>query len=661
MLVGEHRPANDASREVEAVGAAGMERAAPRAGIQLPGDAMRIMDVRGTVVLVGIAASLTLAACGGGDKGGGSDTAGGAARAGGGGDNRARNAQADSAMRIAMADSSNWASYGRDYTNQRYSPLTQITAANVGQLKQAWSYKTGMPHAFEASPIVVGGTMYVSTPLNHVVALDARTGQKKWEYAPTLGKTVHCCGPVNRGIAVYGGRVYMGQLDAKLIALDASNGSKVWEKQLGDPMQGYSMNGAVVAVDGKVIAGVGGGEYGIRGFVGAYDAATGDEVWRFYTIPSPEDGGWWGKWSETDPFGTKLNRNIAQEKADSGKYADAWKTGGAGVWQAAAVDRDLGMLYFTTGNPSPDLDGSPRPGDNLYSSSIVAVDLATGKHKWHLQEIPHDVWDLDTASPVVLMDVKDSAGGTVKAIAQAGKTGWVYVADRTTGRPIRRSEAFVPQSNMFALPTPEGTRMLPGANGGSEWSPTAYSPQTGYMYILAMHQPMNYIVKPAPRNQPGLWLGGAFVGTGEPQYGQFVAVDLNTGKVAWKYRTAKPMIGGALATAGGVVFTGTADKEFLALDAKSGRRLWRHVADGGVNAPPISYAIDGKQYVAVAAGGNYQINAPRNDEVIVFSLDGAGGAGGAATTGANTGTTTDTTNRATASATTSGTSRGGGR
>jgi PQQ-dependent dehydrogenase (methanol/ethanol family) len=626
---------------------------------------MRIIDVPRAAALVGVCASLALAACGGGEKGERRDstTTTTQTRAGGGGDNRARNAQADSAMRAAMADSGNWASYGRDYTNQRYSPLTQISPANVGQLKLAWSYKTGVPLAFEASPIVVGGTMYVSTPLNHVVALDARSGQKKWEYAPTLGTTVFCCGQVNRGIAVYGGRVYMGQLDGKLVALDASNGSKVWEKQLGDPRQGYSMNGAVVAVDGKVLAGVSGGEYGIRGFMGAYDAATGDEVWRFYTIPSPEEGGWWGKWSETDPFGAKLNRNIAQEKADSAKYADTWKTGGAGVWQAAAVDRELGMVYFTTGNPSPDLDGSPRPGDNLYANSIVAVDLATGKHKWHLQEIPHDVWDLDPASPVVLMDVKDSAGGTVKAVAQAGKTGWVYVVDRATGRPIRRSDAFVPQTNMFAQPTLEGTRMLPGANGGSEWSPTAYSPQTGYMYILSLHQPMNYIVKSQPRQAPGLWLGGAFVGTGEPQYGQFVAVDLNTGKVAWKSRTARPMIGGALATAGGVVFTGTADKEFLAFDAKSGRQLWRHVATGGVNAPPVSYAIDGKQYVAVAAGGNFQINAPRSDEVLVFSLDGAG-AGATTAAGAPAGTTNDTTTRGaarTGGAAAGGTTRGGGR
>jgi PQQ-dependent dehydrogenase (methanol/ethanol family) len=559
-----------------------------------------------------------------------------------------------------MADSGAWPSYGRDYTNQRYSPLTQLTPANVGGLKLAWSYKTGIPRAFETSPIVMDGTMYISTPLNHVIALDARTGQKRWEYAAKLGETVHCCGPVNRGVAVYDGRVYMGQLDGKLVALDATNGNVVWEKQLGDPQEGYALNGPVVATDGKVLAGVSGGEYGIRGFLAAYDAASGDEVWRFYTIPSPEEGGWWGKWAETDPFGTPLNRDIAREKADSAKYADSWRTGGGGVWQAPAVDRELGLVIFTTSNPSPDLDGSPRPGDNLYTSAIVAVDLATGKYKWHMQEIPHDVWDLDVASPAVLMDVRDSAGQTVKAVAQAGKTGWVYIVDRATGKPIRRSDAFVPQGNMFAPPTPEGTRMLPGANGGSEWSPTAYSPQTGYMYILGMHQPMNYIVQPETLRKPALWLGGAFIGTGEPQYGLFVAVDLNSGKVAWRNRVAQPMIGGALATGGGLVFTGTNDKQFLAFDAKSGKRVWRYMANGGVNAPPISYAIDGNQYVAVAAGGNYQLNTPRNDELLVFSL-GGGAAGDTTARGTASGATGDAASGATSGGATGARSGGGGR
>jgi alcohol dehydrogenase (cytochrome c) len=564
-----------------------------------------------------------------------------------GGSNGGMNAaQADSAMRAAIADSANWPSYGRDYTNQRYSPLRQITPSNASNLTLAWRYKTGIPRAFEASPIVVNGVMYVSTPLNHVIALDARTGRKMWEYAAQLGTTVHCCGPVNRGVAVYGGRVYMGQLDGKLVALDARTGNKVWEVEVGSPQDGYALTAPPVAIDGKVIIGTSGAEYGIRGYVTAYDARTGKQVWRFYTIPSPEDGGWWGKWSTTDPFGTRVHRDRSAERRDSAKYADAWKTGGGSVWQAAAVDPELGLVLFAVGNASPDLDGSMRPGDNLYTNSIVAVDLKTGQHKWHLQEIPHDLWDLDATSPVVLFDVKGKNGQTVKAAGQAGKTGWVYIVDRATGTPIRRSDAFVPQTNMFAAPTPNGTRMLPGANGGSEWSAPAYSPQTGYLYVLGLHQPMYYVVKSEPLQKPAMWLGGAFVGTGEPQYGLFSAVDMNTGRVVWQKRVRDPMIGGALATAGGVVFTGTADKQVLAFDAKTGRQLWSYQAPGGVNAPPMSYAVDGRQYVAVAAGGNYQINAPRSDELLVFALGGTGAAPGGAGRGTAGSGGSDTVRRA---------------
>jgi len=578
--------------------------------------------------------------CKGERAGEGDSTRAAASRGGAGAMESGDVARADSAVRRAIADSTAWPSYGRDYTNRRFSPLAQITPANASGLKLAWTYKTGIPHVFETSPVVVNGTMYISTPLNHVVALDARTGRKKWEYAHQLGTTVHCCGPNNRGVAVYGGRVYMGTLDAKLVALDTADGDKAWEVQVADNRQGYALNGPPVAADGKVIIGISGAEYGIRGFVTAYDAGSGRQVWRFYTIPSPEEGGWWGTWSQADPFGTSVNRNIARERADSAKYANAWQTGGGSVWQAPAIDLERGLVIFTVGNPSPDLDGSVRPGDNLYTNSIVAVDLKTGKHRWHLQTIPHDVWDLDAASPVVLADVRGQDGQTVPAVAHAGKTGWVYVVDRATGKPIRRSDAFVPQANMFVQPTREGKRMLPGANGGSEWSPAAYSPQTGYLYVLGLHQPMLYKARSQERQPPALWLGGAFVGTGEPQYGLFSAVDLNTGKVVWQKRVKDPMIGGALATAGGVVFTGTKDKQVLALDAKSGRQLWSYTARGGVNAPPVSYAIDGTQYVAVAAGGNYQINAPRSDELLVFSVgasgQGAGSTGAAATAGDTT-------------------------
>jgi PQQ-dependent dehydrogenase (methanol/ethanol family) len=519
-----------------------------------------------------------------------------------------------------MADSTTWPSYGRDYSNQRYSPLSQINTATIADLKPAWQYATGIFQAFEASPIVVGNVMYVSTPLNHVVALDAKTGRKLWEYAESLATTVHCCGPVNRGVAVYGGRVYMGTLDARLVALDARTGAKVWGVRVADNERGYAVDAAPVAADGKVIVGVSGAEYGIRGRVTAYDAATGAEVWRFYTIPGPEQGGWWGKWSATDPFGVPLHRDLAREKADSARYPDAWQVGGGSVWQAPAIDRELGLVIFAVGNASPDLDGSVRPGDNLHSNSIVALDLATGRLKWSFQELPHDVWDLDAVSPVVLVNVPGPGGKPIPAVAQAGKTGWVYLLERATGRPIRRSEPFVPQENLFAQPTATGVRMLPGANGGSEWSAPAYSRETGYLYVLGLHQPMYYKIKHQPLQPPAFWLGGIFVGTGEQQYGLFSAVDLSTGKIAWQNRTKDPMIGGALATGGGVVFTGTKDQRFLAFDAKSGRELWSYRAQAGVNAPPITYAVDGQQYVAVAAGGNFQINAPRGDQVLAFAL-----------------------------------------
>ncbi len=552
----------------------------------------------------------------------------------GAGESSARHKLADSSsssraereLRRAMADSASWPSYGRDQSNQRFSPLRQIDTGNVGRLHLAWKYHTGIPHAFEASPVVVDGTMFVSTPLNHVVALDAATGRKLWEHAESLSTTVHCCGPVNRGVAVYGGRVYEGTLDGRLVALDARTGRRIWVVRVADNERGYAVDGAPVAADGKVIVGISGAEYGIRGFVTAYDAVTGALVWRFYTIPSPREGGWWGKWAPTDPFGTPLNRDLAREHADSAVYADTWRTGGGSVWQAPAVDRELGLVIFGVGNASPALDGSVRPGDNLDTASVVAIDLGTGKLKWYFQELPHDTWDLDAVSPVVLFDLPSANGAApVHAVAQAGKTGWVYVLDRATGRPIRRSDPFVPQANLFARPTPTGVRMLPGANGGSEWSAPAYSPETGYLYVLGLHQPMLYKVKPEPLLPPAFWLGGAFYGNGEPQYGLFSAVDLATGRIAWQDKVADPMIGGALATAGGLVFTGTKDKQFLAFDARSGRQLWRYDAGAGVNAPPVSYAVQGRQYVAVAAGGNFQINAPRGDEVLAFALD-AGGA-----------------------------------
>ena len=520
-----------------------------------------------------------------------------------------------------MADAGKWPSYGRDYTNQRFSPLAAVTTANVGQLAVAWTYHTGIIESFETSPIVVGRTMYVTTAKNHVVALDAATGAKKWEYAHPLGRTVMCCGPNNRGVAYSHGRVYMGTLDAQLVALDTATGRPAWVVQVADNTAGYSITHAPVAVNGLVIVGLAGAEYGIRGSVVAYDEVTGAERWRWHTIPSPDEGGWWGKFAAADAFGDDLHRDLAQEHRDSAKYADAWQHGGGSMWQTPAVDTARGLLIFTVGNASPDIDGHVRPGDNLYTNCVVALDVSTGRLKWYFQEVPHDVWDYDAVSPVVLMDVRDAAGRVVPAAAQAGKTGWVYVLNRETGTPIRRSDPFVPHQDMFSLPTRTGTRVLPGGNGGSEWSPAAYSPRTGYMYVLGLNEHQVYKLRPEKYRRSASYLTGVWYSV-EPSRdnGTFSAIDLATGRIAWLDTLPDPMVGGAMVTAGDVVFVGTKDQRLLAFDARTGAKLWQYAAPAGVNAPPISYAVDGRQFIAVAAGGNFQINAKRGDALLVFAL-----------------------------------------
>ncbi len=527
---------------------------------------------------------------------------------------------ADSALRASMRDSTQWPVYGRDYTNERFSPLTQINTSNVATLAPAWVYHTGIVSGFETSPIVTGGVMYISTPLNHVVALDAATGAKKWEYVHSYKTTADCCGPINRGVTVYGGRVFMGTVDARLVALDASNGRKLWDVQVGDNEKGYHITSAPLAVDGLVITGISCGEQGGRCYVTAYDAGSGKQVWRFYTIPSPAEGGWWGKWRAADDWGMPFGRNIAKEKADSAKYPDSWKRGGAPMWHIPLVDTTLGLVYLNVGNAAPDLDDSERPGDNLYSDCMVALDLKTGKLRWYFQEVSHDRWDYDLASPLVMFDAKDSTGQTVPALAEAGKTGFVYVVDRRTGKPIRKSDAFVPHQNFMKSPTESGIMIQPATLGGSDWSPPAYSPQTGYLYVDGNYIPMLYKLQPEQLQPPAQYWGGAVLMPTTGNYGLFTAVDLNTGKIAWQVKTAEPLISGAVATAGGVVFTGLTDKQVAAYDARSGAELWHYATKAGVNAPPITYMVHGHQYVAVASGGNLPLNSIRGDELLVFAL-----------------------------------------
>jgi alcohol dehydrogenase (cytochrome c) len=519
----------------------------------------------------------------------------------------------------AGGDGNNFLLTNGDYNQLRFYPNGQINRSNVARLRPAWIFQTEVKESMETSPIVINGVMYVTTSFSHVYALDARTGEELWHYKHKLGPiTTYCCGPNNRGVAVYDDKVYLATLDSKLVALDAKTGKLVWQSDIADPELGYSETMAPTPVKGKILIGTNGGEYGVRGFVKAYDAANGKLLWTFFTIPENTVG----VWAEKDATGRDMHRDIAAEKAQLAKTGDPYKLLGGGVWQNPAVDLATNRIYFVAGNPSPDLDGSLRPGDNLYTNSLISVDLDTGRYICHFQYIAHDVWDLDAASPVVLVDVKDKDGKVVPGAIHAGKTGHVYVHNRSDCSLIRFSEAMVPQENMWALPTKDGARMLPGANGGVEWSPMAANTNLGLTYAINLHQPMTYQVASTPYPQGKLWLGGAFkVIPAEEQWGNVTAVDYNTGKIRWQVKTPQPMIGGILATVGGLVFTGEGNGHFKAYDAETGAILWKFQAGAGVNAPPSSYTVDGKQYIVVAAGGNVQVDYKRGNNIIAFTID----------------------------------------
>ncbi len=521
----------------------------------------------------------------------------------------------------------NWTTYGGNAWNQRYSTLALINATNVGRLVPRMVFQTGISRlgSFENTPVVVDNMMYVTTPYNTAIAYDLNTGKQVWRYEHKLGTSIYCCGPNNRGVAVHGPHVYMGTLDARLISMDRMTGEVQWDIEVADPAYGYSITHAPIVIDNMVIVGVSGGEYGIRGNVTAYDAVTGEQIWRWYSIPAPAGdptfdavapNGWFGTWTPSTPDGADLHRNISAEKADSGKYADAWKNGGGGVWMTPAYDKDLGMIYVAVGNPSPDLDGGIRPGDNLYTDCVVAIDAKTGKTKWYYQTVPHDVWDLDAVSPPVV-----TLSGGRKVVVHAGKTAWVYVLDAATGKLVKRTDNFTPQENMFALPSAEGTRMLPGANGGAEWSPIAVDPKLNYAFVAGLHQPMNYITHNAPWEKGRLWLGSAFVAIpGEEQWGTYSAISLSTGKVVWQKKVPQPMMGGALATAGGLTFTGEGNGNFNAFDSRTGKLLWQFNAGAGCNSAPMSFSYKGEQFIGVACGGNFQLNYPLGAGVFVFGL-----------------------------------------
>ncbi|PWT70546.1 MAG: pyrrolo-quinoline quinone [Proteobacteria bacterium] len=571
----------------------------------------------------------------------------------------------DARLLNAASDRSNWLTYGRDYANQRFSESDAINVTTVKRLAPRWIYQSGVSSTFQATPIVVDGVIYLSLPFNHVVAIDARTGREVWRYEHKRRTDKMCCGPANRGVAVAYGKVFIGTVDARLIALDQKTGKPVWDRPLvtdaggkvestedlapGDPLRkqrvsgttGVGANMAPLVYKGKVIIGITGVGYGLHldadrpgapvgtvvgfagesqraGFYAAFDATTGERVWQFDSTPAT---GWEGDFRTKTADGAPLERDIDQEKATLSRYPDAARRGGGSAWTTPALDPQLGLLYLGTGNPSPQMDDSTRPGDNLYTVSLVAVDADTGKLRWHYQQVPHDMWGLDVASPAVLFEL-DVDGQRIPTVGEAGKTGWFYVLDRRDGRLLYKSEPFVPQHNEFRRPTAEGVVIAPGAAGGASWSPVSYDPRTGLAYVAAIHLPTRYSVHelPATTEKPAVRYTMLDL-DGGPSWGTLTALDTRArGKIRWQVKTAQPLVGGVLATAGDIVFTGEGNGDFSAFDARTGERLWQFNCGAGVNAPPVTYELDGVQYVLVAAGGSAIFGYRQGDALMAFAL-----------------------------------------
>jgi alcohol dehydrogenase (cytochrome c) len=498
--------------------------------------------------------------------------------------------------RLLKGELQNWAVYGGGYDNQRYSRLDQINTENVSNLRPAWLKQFGVPHGFETTPLVVDGVMYLTTGGHTAVwALDARTGEEYWHHESAIPEDVAaCCDWVNRGVAVADGKVFFVTLDARLLALDAQTGRVVWQTRFADPRDAYTATGAPLVVKDKVVVGVSGAEYGIRGYLDAYDLATGERAWRFWTIPAPGEPG-----------------------HDTWGGTEAWRTGGGSTWVTGAYDPELDLLYWTVGNPSPDFNGEVRPGDNLYTDSVVALDPDDGSLQWHFQWTPHDVWDYDGVNEVILTDLTID-GQDLEALIHADKNGFFYAIDRTDGRFLFAKEfarqtwakAIDPRSgrptiNPEAIPGPGDTPGCPGPAGAKEWNHMAFSPDTGLAYVPVIENCAMFRMGQAffERGLP-FWGGAASpeaFGPGE-SHGFLKAVEAASGEEAWAIESEHPVLSGVLATAGGVVFWGEADGMFHATDAKTGEDLWTYNVGTGIHAPPVTYAVDGEQYVALAAG-----------------------------------------------------------
>lgn len=525
-------------------------------------------------------------------------------------------------------DPSHWPTYGGNLGQRRYSPLEQIDTTNVDRLRPAWIYQTGVAATTEATPVIVGSALYLSTPARedgtqHVIRLDARTGQEVWRTAVEPPRASSPQVGVNRGVAVYGEKVYLTTANGRLVALDSGGGDILWSVDTGSPR----LTHAPVAFGGKIFAGSSGTPKGIRGFVRAFDAETGDRLWTWHSIPSPEQGGWWGEWTEHLPGrpDLSLNRDLERERADSARYADAWRRGGGPIWMTPTLDPERGLLFVSVAAAFPEFDGSVRPGDNLWSNSVCAVRAETGTKEWCFQVVPHDRWNMDVASPPFLFEM-EHGGKRVPAVGQFPKLGALSVWDRESGEHLIFSENYVPWKNLFRPLASEGEpapEVAPGYYGGTDWSPGAYHPGTGYAYTAAIHKPGTYYLAGSPPpdsiGDEG-WQGGHFEPTPGADHGVLAAVDPTTGEVAWKARTPEPMIGGVLATAGGLVFAGRLGGSFDAWHATTGEHLWRFPAGAGCASAPATYRLDGTQYLVVSCGGHFLGPGTSGDAIVAFTL-----------------------------------------
>ena len=556
-------------------------------------------------------------------------------------------AKVDSAFVVANeATTQEWPSVGLDYAEARFSKLKQIDTGNVKDLGLVWSYDLEALRGVEATPLVVDGVMYTSSAWSVVHAIDARTGKRLWSHDPGVDRSTlykGCCDGVNRGVAVYQGRVYAGVYDGRLIALDAATGKLVWEKDtIIDRKYSYTITGAVRVYKGKVIIGNGGAEFGARGYITAYDAATGEQKWRWFTVPG----------DPSKPFENEAMAKAAKTWDPAGRW---WEAGGGGtVWDTMTFDPELNLMYIGTGNGSPWARNkrSPAGGDNLYLASIVALNPDTGEYAWHYQETPGDNWDFTSTQPMILADIQID-GKPRKVILHAPKNGFFFVIDRTNGQFIS-AKNFVPVNwttgydekgrpveTELARDSERSREIIPSVYGAKSWHPMSYNPQTGLVYLPAQSIPLalkdnkdwkfNHASAMEANSNLG-WNLSMFLHAAPPEskpFGRLLAWDPIAQKERWRVEHISPWNGGTLTTAGNLVFQGTADARFVAYDARDGSKLWESLAGAGIVAAPMTYELDGKQYVTIPVGwgGVYGLMNRHTDRktpgaLYTFAIDG---------------------------------------